>query len=99
MAKTRVPAKSFRAPRGDLVSFAIQSRKMTIMYSRLSRSPLSFHWNALIAASAFALPTAPALAADATNVTSVVAAAVKDNKLAISASNGTFTDTAPGIPK
>ena len=38
-------------------------------------------------------------AEDATNVTSLVTAAVKDNKLTISADNGVFTDTAPGIPK
>ncbi|MEI8018809.1 MAG: hypothetical protein WCH39_11470, partial [Schlesneria sp.] len=38
-------------------------------------------------------------AEDATNVTSVVMAAVKDNKLTIAADNGVFTDTAPGIPK
>ncbi len=47
----------------------------------------------------FALSAAPALAADGTNVTSTVAAAVKDNKLSISAGNETFGDTAPGIPK
>ena len=40
-----------------------------------------------------------ALAADATNVTSVVAAAVKDNKLSIQAGNATFGDTAEGVPK
>ena len=33
---------------------------------------------------------APGFAEDATNVTSVVAAAVKDNKLSINASNETF---------
>src|SRR5665213_3877956 len=38
-------------------------------------------------------------AEDATNVTSVVAAAVKDNKLTIKADNATFGDTAPGVPK
>jgi len=43
--------------------------------------------------------TAPALAEDATDVTTVVAAAAKDNKLSLSASNATFGDTAPGIPK
>lgn len=41
----------------------------------------------------------PAHAEDTTNVTSVVAAAVKDNKLTIGADNTTFGDTAPGIPK
>ncbi|GDY07385.1 L-sorbosone dehydrogenase [Planctomycetia bacterium] len=41
----------------------------------------------------------PAHAEDSTNVTSVVAAAVKENKLTINADNTTFGDTAPGIPK
>ena len=41
----------------------------------------------------------PAHAEDTTSVTSVVAAAVKDNKLTINADNTTFGDTAPGIPK
>ena len=41
----------------------------------------------------------PAHAQDTTNVTSAVAAAVKDNKLTINADNGTFGDTAQGIPK
>ncbi|HEX3998990.1 MAG TPA: c-type cytochrome [Pirellulales bacterium] len=40
-----------------------------------------------------------AKADDATNVTSKVAAAVKDNKLAIAAGNETFGDTAPDVPK
>ena len=43
--------------------------------------------------------TAAAWADDATNVTAVVAAAVKDNKLAITAGNEAFGDTAPGVPK
>ncbi len=38
-------------------------------------------------------------AEDTTNVTSVVAVAVKENKLTINADNTTFGDTAPGIPK
>lgn len=41
----------------------------------------------------------PAHAEDTTSVTSVVAAAVKDNKLTINADNATFGDTAPGVPK
>ncbi len=41
----------------------------------------------------------PALAEDASDVTAKVAAAVKENKLSIHASNDTFGDTAPGIPK
>jgi putative heme-binding domain-containing protein len=60
---------------------------------------LFFRWTALAFAVSFALCTSPALAGDATNVTSVVAAAVKDNKLAISVGNETFGDTAEGIPK
>lgn len=47
----------------------------------------------------FACCAGPVLAEDATNVTSVVAAAVKDNKLSISVSNETFGDTAPGVSK
>ena len=47
----------------------------------------------------FALVPVPANAEDATIVTSVVAATVKDNKLVISADNATFGDTAPGISK
>lgn len=38
-------------------------------------------------------------AADGTDVTKEVIAAVKDNKLSIKASNRTFGDTAPGVPK
>ena len=38
-------------------------------------------------------------AEDATNVTSLLSAAIKENRLSITADNGTFTDTAPGIPK
>jgi putative heme-binding domain-containing protein len=41
----------------------------------------------------------PVLGEDSTDVTAKVAAAVKDNKLSINASNDTFGDTAPGIPK
>ena len=69
------------------------------MSFRLPYRPASFLQNALAIAVIFALFAAPVLAADATNVTSVVAAAVKDNKLAIDADNETFGDTAPGIPK
>ena len=46
-----------------------------------------------------ALGAVPVMAADATDVTSKVASAVKENKLVIQASNETFGDTAPGIPK
>lgn len=46
-----------------------------------------------------ALGVIPVLAADTTDVTAKVSAAVKENKLVIQASNGTFGDTAPGVPK
>ncbi|HND56037.1 MAG TPA: hypothetical protein PLV92_26660, partial [Pirellulaceae bacterium] len=46
------------------------------------------------------IATAPrAFAAKGTDVTEEVVAAVKDNKLSIAASNTTFGDTAPGVPK
>lgn len=48
---------------------------------------------------AFAYLAVPVLADERTDVTKVVTAAVKENKLVIDASNGTFGDTAPGIPK
>ena len=70
--------------------------------SRLTRS---FRFNRLPLAAvaalftSFALVATPASAADPTNVTSVVAAAVKDNKLSINAGNETFGDTAQGVPK
>jgi putative heme-binding domain-containing protein len=54
--------------------------------------------SALIVGALWANPLL-AVADDATNVTPVVSAAVKENKLAISADNATFGDTAPGIPK
>lgn len=69
------------------------------MNSRLPCSPTSLHWTALTFAVGVALFAAPTWAAEPTNVTSVVAAAVKDNKLAIHADNETFGDTAPGIHK
>lgn len=59
----------------------------------------SQRWNILPLAIIFTLFAAPAFAADATDVTAVVAAAVKDNKLSINASNDVFGDTAQGIPK
>ena len=40
-----------------------------------------------------------AFAADSTDVTKTVTAAVKENQLSIDAGNATFTDTAPGVPK
>lgn len=53
----------------------------------------------VLVASAMVWFSTPVLADDPTDVTPVVAAAVKDNKLSIIASNATFGDTAPGIPK
>jgi putative heme-binding domain-containing protein len=75
------------------------------MTFRLPCLPTSFRFNTVSLAfvsalfTIFALVIGPALAADPTNVTSAVAAAVKDNKLSISASNETFGDTAEGVPK
>lgn len=42
---------------------------------------------------------ATGVAADKTDVTTKVVAAVSDNKLTISATNETFGDTIPGVPK
>lgn len=49
-------------------------------------------------ATAFVGPT-PLIAADATDVTAQVAAALRDNRLTIQATNAVFGDTAPGVPK
>lgn len=56
-------------------------------------------WHGVMFAIAIAFFTTPVLADDKTDVTSAVAAVVKDNQLTISASNATFGDTAPGVPK
>lgn len=48
---------------------------------------------------ALAFYSAPALSDDATDVTSVVTKAVKENKLSINANNQTFGDPAQGVPK
>jgi putative heme-binding domain-containing protein len=48
---------------------------------------------------AIALVAIPAPAKEVTDVTEKVAAAVTSNQLSISASNSTFGDTVPGIPK
>ena len=68
------------------------------MTLRLPSSP-SFRLSALSLAVMFGLFATPALAKDPTDVTSVVAAAVKGNKLVISAGNELFGDTAEGVPK
>ena len=60
---------------------------------------VSYWWNGLVTAIAFAFFAASAIAEDKTDVTTVVNSAVKDNKLSITASNEKFGDTAPGVPK
>jgi putative heme-binding domain-containing protein len=67
------------------------------MKDSLPRFPVSHRWRVLAIVFAFIAP--PAFAEDATNVTSVVVAAVKDNKLSIEAGNATFGDPAQGVPK
>jgi len=54
---------------------------------------------AIVLGAVIALIPAHVRADDATDVTSVVAKAVKDNKLSIKADNETFGDTAPNVPK
>ena len=60
---------------------------------------MSVLFQAVVIGILFVSAPMPAHAEDTTTVTSVVAAAVKDNKLTINADNSTFGDTAPGIPK
>ena len=61
---------------------------------------LSLHrWAFLFVAIITACVMSPAIAEDPTNVTAVVTAAVKENKLTINADNATFGDTAQGVPK
>ncbi|HQZ66087.1 MAG TPA: hypothetical protein PLY87_13455, partial [Planctomycetaceae bacterium] len=55
--------------------------------------------NWILVATAFVLFNAPVRAEDKTDVTSLVAAAIKDGNISINASNETFGDTAPGVPK
>jgi putative heme-binding domain-containing protein len=69
------------------------------MKAILNVHPTSYPWIRLMSAIILALVAAPAGAEDATDVTAKVIAAVTGNKLSISASNATFGDTAPGIPK
>lgn len=69
------------------------------MQNHLPSCPLRFQLSALLIAFSFTSVGNPAYCEDATDVTAVVAAAVKDNKLTIRASNDSFGDTAPGIPK
>lgn len=56
-------------------------------------------WHGFMFGMVIACFTTPVVADDKTDVTSAVNAAVKDNKLSIDASNETFGDTAPGVPK
>ncbi len=69
------------------------------MSFRLPSFLTSFRCQLLMFAGIFALYIVPALAADPKNVTSVVAAAVRDDRLAINVDNDAFGDTAPGLPK
>jgi len=65
----------------------------------MKRTPLRVSAALLLTALTFSLFPAATSAADKTDVTAKVAAAVSDNKLTISATNETFGDTAPGVPK
>jgi putative heme-binding domain-containing protein len=56
-------------------------------------------WHGLVIAIVLAFYPSSLAAKDRTDVTAVVTAAVKDNKLSIQASNERLGDTAPGIPK
>ncbi len=67
------------------------------LYSRIF--PASNYRRSVLFAMAIAFFTMPILAEDKTDVTSAVAAVVKDNKLSMIASNEVFGDTAPGVPK
>ena len=63
--------------------------------------PASHRWNGFLISLACAIAyfPAPVFAEDKTDVTAVVVAAVRDNKLSIDATNESFGDTAPGVPK
>ncbi|HAV34354.1 MAG TPA: heme-binding protein [Planctomycetaceae bacterium] len=65
----------------------------------MNRSTFRVSTALLLTIVTFSLFPADSLAADKTDVTAKVVAAVSDNKLAISATNDTFGDTAPGVPK
>ncbi len=68
---------------------------MTFIFSFLA----PYRQLAAILAIACAIFCSPSFAADTTDVTSVVTAAIKGNKLSIAADNQTFGDTSPGVPK
>lgn len=65
----------------------------------MHHSPFAIRCALLLTAIAATLFPAAGVAADKTDVTTKVVAAVSDNKLTISATNETFGDTVPGVPK
>jgi putative heme-binding domain-containing protein len=83
----------------DYFAQILTSKRTVIMKNCLPLFLASPFGNIALFAVVAAFFVAPVLAEDTTDVTSVVVAAVKDNKLSIDASNQTFGDTAPGIPK
>ena len=79
------------------ISAGFKVERNITMRIGLPSSPASNRWNGFLIA--FAIFASPVFAEDATDVTSVVVAAVKDHKLSINATNEKFGDTAPGVPK
>ena len=79
------------------ISAGFKVERNITMRIGLPSSPASHRWNGFLIA--FAIFASPVFAEDATDVTSVVVAAVKDHKLSINATNEKFGDTAPGVPK
>jgi putative heme-binding domain-containing protein len=65
----------------------------------MNHSPFAIRCALLLTAIAATLFPAAGVAADKTDVTTKVVAAVMDNKLTISVTNETFGDTVPGVPK
>ena len=86
---------------GEIVSSRFKVERSVTMRIGLTGFTASPRGNGVLIAFAFAFAflSAPVFAEDKTDVTSVVVAAVKDNKLSIDASNESFGDTAPGVPK
>jgi putative heme-binding domain-containing protein len=86
----------------DARTTLFRSKHTTLRTAPMIRliSSLATRWQyVMLLAVMFAFFASRAFAEDTTDVTSVVTAAVKDNKLSISADNQTFGDTAPGTPK
>ena len=83
----------------EVVLSGFKVERSVTMRIGLSGFPASHRWSGYLSAIAIAFFAAPVLAEDTTDVTSAVVAAVRDNKLSIDASNATFGDTAPGVPK